>query len=87
MYIILYYIYYINSLRKDNVGVSTLSSGDKQVIDNDSFEKAEILNNQFHSVLTTENLSDIPTPESLYPSMPDIQYHFLLKVYLNYFVN
>ena len=33
---------YIKSLRKDHVGVSTLSSGGKQVTD--SFEKAELLN-------------------------------------------
>jgi len=63
---------YIKSLRKDHVGVSTLSSDDKQVTD--SFEKAEILNNQFHSVFTNENLSNIPTPESLHPSMPDISF-------------
>ena len=38
---------YIKSLRK---GVSTLFSGGKQVTD--SFEKAELLNSQFHSVFT-----------------------------------
>jgi len=54
------------------LGVSTLSSGAKQVTD--SFEKAEILNSQFHSVFTNENLSNIPTPESLHPSMPDISF-------------
>ena len=63
---------YIKSLRKDHVGVSTLSSGDKQIID--SFEKAELLNKQFHSVFTNENLSDIPAPEFLHPPMPDISF-------------
>jgi len=63
---------YIKSLRKDHVGVSTLSSDGKQVTD--SFDKAELLNNQFHSVFTNENLTDIPTVESSsHPSpMPDI---------------
>ena len=44
---------HIKSLRKDHVGVSTLSSGGKQVTD--SFEKAELLNSQFHSVFTDES--------------------------------
>ena len=39
----------------------------------DSFEKAEILNNQFH-LYTNENLSDIPTPEFLHPSMPNVSF-------------
>ena len=42
---------YVKSLRK---GVSSLSSGGKQVTD--SFEKAELLNSQFHSVFTDDNL-------------------------------
>ena len=62
----------ISSLRKDHVGVSTLSSGGKQVTD--SFDKAKLLNNQFHSVFTNENLTDIPTAESSYPSMPEISF-------------
>ena len=63
---------YIKSLRKDHVGVSTLSSGGQQVTD--SFDKAKLLNNQFHSVFTNENLTDIPTAESSYPSMSEISF-------------
>jgi len=37
----------------------------------DSFEKAELLNSQFHSVFTDENLTNVPNTESSYPSMPD----------------
>ena len=60
----------MESLRKDHVGVSTLSSGGKQVTN--SFEKAELLNSHFHSVFTDENLTDVPITESSYPSLPDI---------------
>ena len=33
-------------------------------------EKANLINNQFQSVFTQENISDIPTPDG--PQLPDI---------------
>ena len=64
---------YIKSLRKDHVGVSTLSSNGKSITD--SFDKAELLNKQFHSVFTSEDLSNIPNMDSPpYSTMPDISF-------------
>jgi len=53
--------------------VSTSSSDGKPVTD--SFDKAELLNNQFHSVFTNENLLNIPNIDfPSYPTMPDISF-------------
>ena len=49
--------------------MSTLSSGGKQVTD--SFERAKLLNSQFHSVFTDENLT---ITEYSYPSTPDMPF-------------
>ena len=55
------------------MGLSALSSDGKQVA-TDSFTKAELLNNQFHSVFTNEKLSNIPIVNSPFPAMPDISF-------------
>ena len=53
--------------------MSTLLSDGKPVTD--SFENTELLNNQFHSVFTNQNLSDIlNTDHPSYPTMLDISF-------------
>jgi hypothetical protein len=62
---------YIKGLRKDNSGVAPLR--DNGILVNNTQQKAEILNIQYHSVFTPENDSPIQaTLNSNYPSMPEI---------------
>ena len=62
---------YVKAQRQDNSGVSPLLK--EGTLHNDNFEKAQILNDQFSSVFTRENDSDIPHlsgPD--YPSISDL---------------
>ena len=64
----------IKSLRKDHVGVPALISNGKTLTD--SLEKAEVLNNQFYSVFTDEDLVNTPQIDQLeYPTMPEISFN------------
>ena len=60
--------HYIKSKRKDNIGISPLK--DQGVLHADSIEKAELLNEQFQSVFTIEDNSNIPEMKG--PSFPPI---------------
>ena len=63
---------YVKALRREVFGVSSLTS--KGRIIPDAAGKAETLNQQFCSVFTNENLTNIPTlGESETPSMPEIE--------------
>ena len=64
---------YIKAKRQDNTsGVSPLTHNNKAVTD--SLGKANILNSQFKSVFTTENLDNLPCMgESPFPDVPNIQ--------------
>ena len=53
---------YIKSKRKDNVGISSLNSGNTEITDNKA--KAEILSNQFKAVFTDEDEDTIPDMDS-----------------------
>ncbi len=62
---------FIKSLRRDNMGIAPLKDGDG--VASTASDKAEILNNQFSSVFTSEppgDLPDIDGPDQ--PTMPDI---------------
>ena len=62
---------YIKKLCKDSTGVTSLTVDDK--ILHNSKDKAEILNSQFYSVFTKEDLSNIPECTGHpYPIMPSI---------------
>ena len=61
---------YIKSLRKDHVGVPPLTTDG--VTTSKSKDKADILNHQFYSVFTDEDLSSIPSPTNSFPIMPTI---------------
>ena len=64
---------YIESKRQESTGVSPLKSQDG-FLKSDSTSKAEILNTQFKSVFTEEDLSNLPHKgESPYPNMDDIE--------------
>ena len=58
---------YIKSLRKDCVGIPSLTTDGVK-----SEDKADILNHQFSSVFTDEDLSSVPSPTSSFPIMPNI---------------
>ncbi|XP_074641184.1 uncharacterized protein LOC141898932 [Tubulanus polymorphus] len=63
---------YIKSRKTDMTGVAPLTSSG--ITFSDSSAKSNILNNQFCSVFTKEDTSNIPSlGESPYPAMPDIQ--------------
>ena len=53
---------YIKSKRKNNVGISSLNSGNTEITDNKA--KAEILSNQFKAVFTDEDVDTIPDMDS-----------------------
>jgi hypothetical protein len=62
---------YIKNMKKDNTGVVSLRNN--RLLINDSKQKAEVQNTQYHSVFTPED--DTPISASLednYPSMPEI---------------
>ena len=62
---------YVNSKRRDRSGVSPLLKNNKEV--SDSRGKAEILNEQYDSVFTNEDIENMPTmPNRGIPSLPDI---------------
>ena len=64
---------YIKSKRQESTGVSPLKSQDG-FLKSDSTSKAEILNTQFKSVFTEEDLSNLPHKgESPYPNMNNIE--------------
>ena len=64
---------YIKIKRKDNTGVALLEDGGN--VYTDAKYKACILNNQFQSVFTTEDLSNIPRLDySVYPSIQDLDF-------------
>ena len=64
--------HYIKSLNKDSTGISPLK--DKGILHTDSKSKADILSNQFQSVFTNENLTNLPQlpNQNLSPQMPPI---------------
>ena len=65
---------YVKSKRRDLSRVSPLLLNDLEVTD--SKGKAEILNKQYDSVFTDEDLTNMPTLEqSSIPSLPDIDIH------------
>ena len=65
---------YVKSKRRYLSGVSPLLLNDLEVTD--SKGKAEILNKQYDSVFTDEDLTNMPTLEqSSIPSLPDIDIH------------
>ena len=51
--------HYIKSQKKDQTGISSLQTANG--VATTPAEKAEVLNNAFHSVFTTEDLSSLPT--------------------------
>ena len=75
---------YLKSRKQDTSGVAPLKHSDG-FLHNDAATKAEILNTQFHSMYTREDLTHIPDQGvSPHPTMPDIRIdqrglHKLLK--------
>lgn len=64
---------YIKHQKQDSSGVSPLKGPDG-LLHSDTVSKAEILNNQFHSVYTKEDLADMPSKgDSPHPSMNNIR--------------
>ena len=61
---------YIKRLKVDNIGIPTLNNNNK--LESDSRLKAEILNSQFKSVFTHENVHLPQEPSTNIPPMPDI---------------
>ena len=61
---------YIKSLKVDNIGIPTLNNNNK--LESDSRLKAEILNSQFKSVFTHENVHLTQEPSTNIPPMPGI---------------
>ena len=65
---------YVKNLRKDRVGVSPLKVNGK-VLDLDGAEKADALNNQFYSVFTNGDLTNLPLADlEPHTSMSDISF-------------
>ena len=61
----------IKNTRKDNTGVSPLRKNG--ILIDDTKQKAEILNEQYHSVFTVDNIGEkIPTLSDNYHNMPHI---------------
>ena len=52
---------HVKNIRRDSCGVATLNVGEVEI--SSSKEKAEALSNQYSSVFTTDDLSEIPTME------------------------
>ena len=64
---------YIKNKRQESTGVSPLKNQDG-FLKSDSTSKAEILNTQFKSIFTEEDLSNLPHKgESLYPGMDNME--------------
>ena len=63
---------YLNSKRQDSQGVAPITKRDG-ILHSDTENKAEVLNEQFHSVYTEENLTSLPNKgRSPHPTMPRI---------------
>ena len=64
---------YIKNLQKYRVEISPLKFNGRVLVD--GAEKANVLNNQFYSVFTNEDLTNLP-PVDLHPSisLPDISF-------------
>jgi hypothetical protein len=63
---------YLKSKKQDSQGVTPLRKDDGFLY-SDTETKAEILNDQFHSVHTREDMTSMPEKgQSPYPDMPDI---------------
>ena len=63
---------YVKALRKDNSGVAPLKDSGKMHAD--PKDKVDILNMQYESVFTKEDITNIPKPAGTsYPSMPNIK--------------
>ena len=63
---------YLKSKKQDSQGVTPLRKDDGFLY-SDTETKAEILNDQFHSVYTREDMTSMPEKgQSPYPDMPDI---------------
>ena len=63
--------HYIKSRKKDQAGISSLQTTNG--VATTPTEKAEVLNNTFQSVFTTEDLSSLPTlPVSTHPPLPEV---------------
>lgn len=63
---------YIKSRKQDMMGISTLKNNGE--LAESSQQKAEMLNNQFTSVFTTENTTHIPSKgDSPYKNMNNIR--------------
>ena len=52
---------HVKNIRRDSCGVATLNVGEVEI--SSSKGKSEVLSNQYSSVFTTEDLSEIPTIE------------------------
>ena len=64
---------YIRRLRKDNTGVAPLKHQNSLI--GNPHDKAEILNDQFYSVFTHEDLSDLSQcADPAYSSIPDVSF-------------
>ena len=61
---------FVKNLKVDSIGIPTLKKDGK--LESDNRAKAEILNDQFKSVFTKENLQLPSVPELNTPTMPDI---------------
>ena len=64
---------YVKSLRKDCARIALLKCNGMTI--NSSEDKAEVLNNQFYSVFTDEDISHIPEILYSFPDMPDISFN------------
>jgi len=63
---------FINSQRKENVGIGPLKANGS--LHSDSLKKAQILNEQFTSVFTREDTTEIPNlPGPHFPPIPNIE--------------
>ncbi len=66
--------YFVNSLKKDSTGIRALKN--QGILVSDSTKKAELLNNQFKSVFTNEDMSTIPAPlQTICKPISDITIH------------
>ena len=64
---------YIKSIRKDNTGIAPLKDGETTYTT--AKQKACALNNQFQSVFTTEDLSNIPQLDnSIHPPLQNLSF-------------
>ena len=60
-------------MRKDRAGIAPLKFNGMTI--SSSEDKAEVLNNQFYSVFTDEDISHIPEVLYSFPDMPGISFN------------